>query len=165
MRVIDETGNRYGRLTVIERSSSVRGAAAWLCQCDCGNTTVVIGTLLRKEDGTRSCGCLSVEHLVAMNSTHGHASSLNGYSPTYMSWLAMRDRCYRPTTRSYEHYGGRGIRVCDRWRNSFENFLADMGERPEGMTLDRIDSDGDYTPGNCRWADSITQRANQRSAS
>lgn len=89
---------------------------------------------------------------------HGHATEK---TPTYRSWREMIKRCTKEDHHKFHHYGGRGIKVCDRWRD-FVNFLADMGERPQGMTLDRIDNDGNYEPGNCRWADSKTQRANQR---
>lgn len=92
--------------------------------------------------------------------THG-ATRGRGTTPEFRSWLAMRQRCYYEKSEKYLRYGGRGIKVCDRWRDSFENFLVDMGARPEGMTLDRIDNDGDYEPGNCRWATPAQQMENR----
>lgn len=91
--------------------------------------------------------------------THGHAPK-TGISPTYISWMNMKARCSYKRDRCWSAYGGRGITVCDRWRDSFENFIADMGERPAGTTLDRIDNDGNYEPGNCRWASRVVQRHN-----
>jgi hypothetical protein len=98
------------------------------------------------------------------NTTHGHASTewRGRQSPTYRSWRAMRKRCYQKSHDRYPKYGGAGITVCDRWRNSFQNFLDDMGERPEGMTIDRIDPAGDYEPPNCRWLDSKENSARSR---
>ena len=148
-------GKRFSNLVVIERAGGENGAK-WLCQCDCGNTKVISGNVLR-QGSTKSCGCVRKQNNQGFK--HGHCSS--GISPTYNSWAAMHGRCKYPKTRSYEHYGGRGISVCERW-GDFANFLEDMGERPVGTSLDRIDADGNYEPGNCRWATDAEQRANRR---
>lgn len=158
MRVIDLTGRRFSRLVVAGRVGSQSGQAVWGCICDCGNKTRVLGANLRT-GSTQSCGCGRIEKATK----HGH-SRRQHRTPTYWSWRGMRARCTQQGFKQFSDYGGRGIAVCDRWRDSFESFLADMGERPDGRTLDRIDNDGNYEPGNCRWATPKEQRANRRAA-
>lgn len=163
-RAIDMAGERIGRLVVSGRVRTDDGKAWWLCRCDCGEQKVVLGSSLRRANATRSCGCLGREKATGAPRTHGH--SVGGtMTPTYRAWRAMKYRCYVETCSFYPLYGGRGITVCDRWLESFENFLADMGERPKepkGLSLDRIDNDGDYEPGNCRWATAKQQARNRR---
>lgn len=130
----------------------------WHCLCDCGNKAEVLGAHLRaKTRATVSCGC----HNRSKNLTHGHSTRDHGQSSTYSTWAAMWRRCTNPKTARYDAYGGRGIRVCDRWR-SFANFLADMGVKPTGLTLERDDSNVHYEPSNCRWATQIEQQRNRR---
>lgn len=146
----DLADKRFGRLTVLRYAGKKdRRNHLWLCRCDCGTEKVVIGgNLLR--GNTRSCGCLKRE----IHTSHGAWGN-----PTYVSWNTMLQRCLNHRKPAYRRYGGRGITVCERWRR-FENFLADMGERPAGRTLDRYpDKDGNYEPGNCRWA-TPTEQAN-----
>ena len=162
----DEIGNRYSRLIVLERAGSSPGRfrlALWICNCDCGNQIIVKGNYLRK-GATRSCGCLQKEEMSKRTKKHGQSHGQGSkWQPTrsYRSWKAMRTRCTNPNHKYYYNYGGRGIKICDRW-DSFENFFADMGERPEGMTMDRIDNDGNYEPSNCCWSTPKQQRKNQR---
>lgn len=155
-RFKDLTGQRFGRLVVL-RLAARSPEARWECLCDCGQRTVTRGTTLRNGE-TRSCGCASVEALAThrANPTHGMSRG-----PTWRSWSNMRGRVFNLNHHAYDRYGGRGITICPEWA-SFAQFYADMGPRPAGMTLDRIDPDGNYEPGNCRWADWSTQRRNQR---
>lgn len=163
MKREDLTGRVFGRLTVVSyshthKTPSGQSKASWLCQCECGNQLVVKSQPL-KIGNTSSCGCLRNELTGNRSRTHGMTGT-----PTYETWRGMRERCERPDNHRYSSYGGRGIKVCDRWMNSFENFLADMGERPDGMTLDRIDVNGNYEPGNCKWATDAEQRMNKRNS-
>lgn len=157
---VDLTGQTFGRLTVIERAESDnRHNHKWLCRCTCGETRSVIGYNLTS-GLTKSCGCLHRE----MSTGLGHWRRTHGkrHTPTYRTWLDMIQRCTNPNNPRYTDYGGRGITVCERWR-SFENFYADMGDRPgAGYSLDRIDNDSGYAPGNCRWATAEVQQRNKR---
>ena len=148
---LDLTGLEYGRLSVVEVSHrDERGAVYWLCRCSCGTEKRVRANVLTS-GRARSCGCLHREIVTH----HGMTKTR-----TFKSWESMWQRCGNPKAKSYEHYGGRGIRVCERWQ-SFQSFHEDMGERPEGMSLDRLNVDGDYEPGNCRWADKYQQQRNR----
>lgn len=149
----DRTGEVHGRLTVLRKSE--RRLYYW-CRCECGTEKEIAQTSLAM--GTsKSCGCLRREMVAAKNRTHGMSKT-----PTYSTWLAVKARCLDPNSIGYAHYGGRGITICDRWSASYEAFLADMGERPTGMTLDRIDNSRHYEPGNCRWATQSEQMRNTR---
>jgi hypothetical protein len=160
----DLTGQRFGRLTAAWPAGIQGRARVWLCFCDCGNfKSVGISALLYGR--TRSCGCLLAEEASkrAKKAFYKHGHGAKGKETlTYVSWQAMKSRCLCPSATSYAHYGGRGIKVCDRWLHSYENFLADMGERPEGKTLDRYPNPaGNYEPGNCRWA-TVQEQADNR---
>jgi hypothetical protein len=156
-------GTRFGRLTVTcslgasGKSKNLR----FSCVCDCGNIHVATGSDLRRESGcVRSCGCLKLEMLLQRSRRHGWAPR-GSRRPEYSVWKCMFKRTRDKSGRWFKYYGARGITVCERWK-SFENFLADMGTRPPGMTIDRENNDGNYEPGNCRWATMKQQRANRR---
>lgn len=158
-------GQRFTMLEVLEEAGrDGRQQTLWKCKCDCGNELTTVGARLRKGH-VKSCGCLRViagREVGLSSAKHGHGR-VSGKTPTYNSWQSMLDRCTNKDRRTYKWYGAKGITVCDRWQ-SFDNFLADMGERPKGTTLDRIDTFGNYEPSNCRWADKKTQ-SNNTSAS
>jgi len=155
----DLTGRKFGRLTVLRDAGRIKKRhVIWECLCDCGQKTMVITGRL-KSGCTRSCGCYQRDRARETQLKHGH--SLNKPSSTYQSWRGMKERCLNPKNKAFRWYGKEGIKVCERWLN-FENFLADMGERPKGTSLDRIDSSGDYRKENCRWILSTKQQTNTR---
>lgn len=153
----DISGLRSGRLIAIELSKINSRGAFWVCICDCGNKSIVIGSNLRN-GRTKSCGCLRKELLIKRNTSHNMSKSA-----PYRTWRAMKNRCYNKKHPQYHDYGGRGVAVCDRWLNSFENFYSDMGDKPTSQhSIDKIDNNGNYEPKNCRWATATQQVRNQR---
>lgn len=152
----DLSGKTFGRLTVIGFHSRRGVQILWACKCSCGNEQVAEGGNLRR-GYTASCGCYAREKSSINNFRHGKC-----FTATYKSWQAMKTRCTNRNDGHWPSYGGRGIKVCKRWLNDFNAFVSDMGERPKGATLGRIDNDGDYEPGNCRWESMKDQSNNTR---
>lgn len=153
----DLTGQVFGRLTVLELlpERSANGSKVWKCRCSCGKYHAAQACNLNFGQ-TNSCGCLKEQ--TKSNFRHGGCGTRE-----YAIWKGLTKRCYNPKAVHYHNYGGRGIKVCSRWRNSFENFLADMGKCPKGKSIDRFpDKDGDYKPSNCRWATHTEQARNRR---
>lgn len=154
----DKTGLRFGRLVVVSLERMERGAI-WRCRCDCGNETIVRNENIGRS--TISCGCAHREELIARNTTHGH-NNRGHRTSIHARWGDIIARCTNPNHPAWKYYGGRGIKVCERW-HIFENFLADVGELPgPGLTIDREDNSGNYEPGNIRWITMKEQAANRR---
>ncbi len=155
---LDLIGRRFTRLLIIEFSHIDKNKHShWKVLCDCGTKKTVDSSNLRRKL-TKSCGCLNSEMRIETNTTHGMS-----YTVTHKSWRHMKERCLNPKSKSYKDYGGRGITICKRWLDTFENFYEDMGEKPRRLTLNRIDNDGDYEPDNCKWSSAKEQANNKRS--
>lgn len=163
-RVADLVNERFGRLLVLRRyGSNKNGRATWFCQCDCGQTKIIVGKELRSKH-TKSCGCLQIDTVIARNFKHGLTIRKKGIPKEYRAWYNAKQRCTNIKNPEYHNYGGRGIHMCERWSSSFECFLQDMGAAPNARcTLDRINNHGDYQPHNCRWTTVREQSRNKRS--
>ena len=167
---IDLTGERFGSVVVLERApNSKRNEVMWHCRCDCGKEFVTRARSLRSGE-TTSCGCLRTKHAISAmknaNTKHG-CSPHRGYTKLYNTWLRMKGRCNNPRSTSYQYYGARGISVCKEWKNDFSAFRDWAMENgyQEGLSIDRIDVNGNYCPENCRWITMEEQQRNKRPSS
>lgn len=156
-------GEKYGRLLVVSRAeNNASGYVYWLCLCDCGKEKIISRSSLR-HGSVKSCGCLNTEIVVARNTKHG-AAARGKQTSEYSAWMKMKERCLNPKARAYENYGGRGIKVCPEWLNSFNQFIQDMGPKPNGFSIERRDVNGDYNAQNCCWIPLFDQGANKRNS-
>jgi hypothetical protein len=163
----DRIGEIWNNLTIIKFDKAVPKKQGgyrhfWICRCICGTTkSIVYGNL--QSNSVKSCGCLKSKLISNKNTLHGHAKN-NKVSTEFKTWSSMIFRCYNSNCNNYKYYGGRGIQVCDRWKNSFENFLEDMGLKPsKSYSIDRIDNNGNYELSNCKWSTKLEQSNNQSS--
>lgn len=159
MKALDLVGKKFNRLLVLKKAFRKNQKVMWECKCDCGNITYV-NTFYLTGNKVRSCGCLHKEQLIERNTTHNQR-----HTKLYETWKKMKDRCANPNATQYNNYGGRGITVCDEWKNDFQpfyNWAMDNGYQ-EGLTIDRIDNDGNYCPQNCRWISLKEQQRNKSS--